>query len=93
MEVEIVYKGQHYMLPIIIVAGKGPNLLRWNWFNIIEWDWSQMFYIRERKSKPWQQMIDKYIDVFQDELGTKKGVEATYTYQKVRHQGTLNPDH
>ena len=27
MEVEVVYKGQHYMLPVIVVAGKGPNLL------------------------------------------------------------------
>ena len=31
-----------------------------------------MFYIRERKGKTWQQMIDKYTDVFRDKLGTMK---------------------
>ena len=68
MEVEIVYKSQHYVLPEIIVDGKGPNLLGRNWLNIIKWDWSQMFSIGERKGKLWQQVIDKYTDVFRDKL-------------------------
>ena len=52
MEVGIVYKGQHYVLPVIVVAGKGPNLLGRNWLNIIKWEWSQTFYIRGGKGKP-----------------------------------------
>ena len=57
------------------MAGTGSNLLGRNWLTI-KWDWNQMFYIGRRKGKPWQQMIDKYTDVFWDELGTVKGVEA-----------------
>ena len=43
---------------------KSPNLLGRKWLNIIKWDWSEMFYIGERKGKPWQQVIDKCIDIF-----------------------------
>ena len=66
MVVEVVYKGRHYMLLVIVVAGKGPNLMGRNWLNIIKWDWSQMFYIGERKSETWRQEIEKYTDVFRD---------------------------
>ena len=35
-----------------------------------------MFYIGEKNGKLWQQVIDKYTHVFQDELSTMKGLEA-----------------
>ena len=73
VEVEIVYKVLHYMLLVIVVVGKALNLPGQNWLSIIKWDWSQMFYIGERKGKPWQQEIDKYTCVFRDELGSMKG--------------------
>ena len=81
-------KGQHYIFLVIIMTGKGPYLLGQNWLNIIKENWSQMFYIRERKGKLWQQVIEKYTDVFRNELGIIKG----YTYRKVRHLDNLNPE-
>ena len=39
-EVNIDYQGQHYKLPVIVVADNGPNLLGRNWLNVIKLNWA-----------------------------------------------------
>lgn len=68
-------KGQCYQLMAVVVAGKGPDLLGRNWLNTLKLNWIQIFYMEGKMDKPWQQVVDKYPNVFQ-ELGTMKGVKA-----------------
>lgn len=68
-------KSQHYQLMTIVAAGEGPDLLGRNWLNTLKLDWIQIFYLEGGMDKPWQQVVDKYPDVFQ-ELGTMKGVKT-----------------
>ena len=43
-EVNIDNQGGHHKLPIILVAGKGPNLMGRKSLNVMKLDWTQMFY-------------------------------------------------
>ena len=76
IDVSVEYHGKINILPLVVVAGDGPNLLGRNWLSVIQLDWSQIFKVCQQNDKPLVQVLDKYSDVFRDELGTMSGVEA-----------------
>ena len=42
VDVEVSYQGQNVTLPLLIVPGKGPNLMGRNWLEHIKLNWSEL---------------------------------------------------
>ena len=62
MDVSVEYHGKINILPLVVVAGDGPNLLGRNWLSVIQLDWSQIFNVCQQNDKPLVQVLDKYSD-------------------------------
>ena len=72
----IVYvhcNNQTVELQLLVVKGKGPSLFGRNWLNAIKLNWGK---INQVMSQVYQKVIDKYSEVFKNELGTLKGTKA-----------------
>lgn len=80
--VTVNYKMQEKFLPIIVVKGRGPNLLgRW-WLKHIKLDWAEIksrvqHVTSHPQSQTLQQVLAKHEGVFKKELGTLRGFKAT----------------
>ena len=70
----IAYKDQRATkMPLVIVQGSGPSLLGRDWLSRIRLDWREIHHVR---TDSLQAVLDRYPTVFQDGLGTFKGVTA-----------------
>ena len=76
-EVVVSYKSQTARLPLLVVNAKGPNLLGRNWLQVIKIDWGEIHNVRVNKNL--EELLEKHRVVFQDELGTLKGVFAKFS--------------
>lgn len=74
MNVNVEYNGQTTTLPLIVTRGTGPALLGRNWLKELRLDWKQIFSVQSKHAL--EDVLLRYEDVFQDELGTVKGVTA-----------------
>ncbi len=70
----VEYQGQQESLPLLVVKGSGATLLGRNWLNKIRLDWQNIGRLDDRLTL--QRILQKYSDVFRDELGAIKGVTA-----------------
>ena len=68
------YKGQSENLPIVVVAGKGPNLFGRNWLQKLKLDWSQIHLMGQGDTL--QDVLNKHGDVFKEGLGKLRGTKA-----------------
>ena len=73
-EVTVEHNQQVATLPLIVTKGTGPCLLGQNWLAKLRLDWQQIFSIRTGRML--QTVLDKYPNVFKDDLGTVKGLKA-----------------
>ena len=73
-EVTVEHNQQVATLPLIVTKGTGPCLLGRNWLAKLRLDWQQIFSVRTGRTL--QTVLDKYPDVFKDDLGTVKGLKA-----------------
>lgn len=73
-EVKVTYRDQESNLPLIIVEGKGPSLFGRNWLQHIQLDWGS---IKKLKSPDLESLLHKFNDLFEEKLGTMKGMEAS----------------
>uniref|UniRef100_A0AAV2KXD0 ribonuclease H n=1 Tax=Knipowitschia caucasica TaxID=637954 RepID=A0AAV2KXD0_KNICA len=75
---KVTYGNQTADLPLIVVAGGGPSLCGREWLDQIRLNWKMIKKVTESTTKPKsiQDVLDKYADVFKDELGTLKGIKA-----------------
>ena len=48
MEVNVTYGDQHRKLPLLVVKGKGPNLLGKDWLSRITLKWKEIFRYARR---------------------------------------------
>ena len=76
-EVVVSYKSQTASLPLLVVNSKGPNLLGRNWLQVIKIDWGEIHNVRVNKNL--EELLEKHRVLFQDELGTLKGVFAKFS--------------
>ena len=76
-EVVVSYKSQTARLPLLVVNAKGPNLLGRNWLQVIKIDWGEIHNVRVNKNL--EELLEKHRVLFQDELGTLKGVFAKFS--------------
>ena len=71
--VTVCYNAQVVELPLLIVKGEGPSLFGRNWLSKIKLDWCA---INQVTSQVYQKVVDKYPEVFKDELGSLIGTKA-----------------
>ena len=78
--VNVKYEDQEKVLTVIVTPGSGPSLLGWNWLHRIRLNWKQIFNEfklgEENESAEFKTIVDKYLAVFKEELGTMKGTEV-----------------
>ena len=74
IEIEVVYKEQKRNLPLLIVAGNGPNLMGRNWLMELKLEWQELYLIHQ--SHNLQTILDRHRLIFNSELGEAKGVTA-----------------
>jgi len=72
-EVEIKHGEQSAKLPLLVVQSEGPSLLGRNWLRVFRLDWKVIHLLR---GGGLQELLERYGEVFQPELGTLKGYEA-----------------
>lgn len=74
----VQYEDQVNELPLIVVKGNGPNLCGRNWLQKVKLNWKINCYVSQAKQPgSIQEVLDKYSEVFKDELGTLKDIKAT----------------
>ena len=70
-KVAVEYHDQQKTLPLVVVEGRGPNLLGRNWLSEIKLDWKAINKVKSDSALA--SVLDNYPDVFREELGTLKG--------------------
>ena len=78
--VNVKYEDQEKVLTVIVTPGSGPSLFGRNWLHHIHLNWKQIFNEfklgEENESVELKTILDKYLAVFKEELGTMKGTEV-----------------
>ena len=72
MDVRVQYGQQIQDLVLTVVTGNGPSLLGRNWLAHIVLDWREIRAVNSHPVGTLQYLLDKYNDIFTDELGTVK---------------------
>ena len=72
LKVTVKYNDQVQQLPLLVVAGDGPSLWGRDWLAAIQLNWAHIKQVRTGL----EPLLQKYSEVFQEELGTLKGIEA-----------------
>ena len=75
-DVLVQYKQQSYNLPLLVVSGSGPSLIGRDWMSKIRFNWANIKHTRCQQAEL-QSLLDKYPEVFKDELGTMSNFKAT----------------
>ena len=76
ISVQVVYEDQQKELDLIVVQGKGPNLLGRDWLLVLRLDWSRLNQLTHSCSEKCHEIVDKHANVFKEELGLVQGVKA-----------------
>ena len=71
-------------LPLIVVTGNGPSLLGRNWLQHVRLDWKMIKKVTQHSDskKRLQELLEKYKEVFQEELGHIKEFKAKLQVQE-----------
>ncbi|KAJ0056475.1 hypothetical protein NL108_008034 [Boleophthalmus pectinirostris] len=73
----VKYEDQAVELPLLVVKGRGASLCGRNWLRQLKLNWKMMKYVSVTKPQTIKDLIDKYSEVFRDELGTLKDIKAS----------------
>ena len=79
VSVPVKYGDQEAKLPALVIGGDGPNLIGRDWLKVIRINWSQIFKVEAKQqvaNHGLQRVLEEHKEVFQEELGTLKGMEA-----------------
>ncbi|CAB4036155.1 Hypothetical predicted protein [Paramuricea clavata] len=78
LETSVKYEDQEGVWPLLVITGKGPNLIGRNWLQKIKINWKNLFQLKEDKntSVKVNKLLEKYEKVFHEELGTFSGPKA-----------------
>ncbi|XP_072182146.1 uncharacterized protein [Diadema setosum] len=69
--VNVRHNAQDLELPLLVVAGDGPNLLGRNWLARLKLDWNTIAVVKQTNSL--DSVLANYNDLFHDGLGKLKG--------------------
>ncbi|XP_064470249.1 uncharacterized protein K02A2.6-like [Ornithodoros turicata] len=76
INVEVQHHGQKCCLPLYVLTQQGPPLIGRNWLRDLRLDWSTLHYMRQ-DGKGLADLLEKYAQIFTDELGEIQGEQAT----------------
>ncbi len=76
VDVKVQYENQTKDLVLTVVTGNGPSLLRRNWLQHLMLNWQEIRAMRSHAVGSLEYLLDKYHDVFNEELGTIKSFSA-----------------
>ena len=72
--VNIAYEGQTAgEMPLLIVEGSGPTLLRRDWLSLIQLNWREIHHVHTASL---QSLLARYPSVFREGLGTLQGFQV-----------------
>ena len=74
IDVKVMYQSQEATLPLLVVAGEGPNLIGRNWLDYLKLDWSGIKTLNSFSSLG--TVLDKHTEVFHPHLGKLRDVTA-----------------
>ncbi|XP_043203374.1 uncharacterized protein LOC122371264 [Amphibalanus amphitrite] len=75
VQMDVVYRGESFSLPLVEVDGTGPLLFGRNWLESIRLDWRTICMVTTQTlGSGVESVLHKYSDVFADELGCAKGI-------------------
>ena len=72
---EVTYKTQVKILPMLVAAGGGPSLIGRNWLNQLKLDWHELHQMYQQNDL--QTILNSHKGVFKEKLGKAVGVTAT----------------
>ena len=78
---DIVYGEQKIDLSLVVVKGDGPTLLGRDWLAHICLDRSYLAY-QSQSTLPLEELLEKYEEVFREELSTVKSMKAMHPDSK-----------
>ncbi|KAK3092066.1 hypothetical protein FSP39_024867 [Pinctada imbricata] len=73
--VHVDYESFSGNLHVIVVKGRGPNLLGRDWLKSLKLNWNEIFAVKS-VDKDVDRLLEDYSEIFKDELGAVKGVTA-----------------
>ena len=76
VRVQVQYEQQIQDLVLTVVAGEGPCLLGRNWLQHLKLNWRDIKAVSQHAVGSLDYLLDKYGDLFVDELGTIKSFSA-----------------
>ena len=76
MDAKVQYEQQTQELPLTVVAGDGPCMLSWDWLQHLTLNWKEIKAVSKHAMGSLEYLLDKYGDLFKDELGTIKSFQA-----------------
>ena len=67
MVVKVNYGQQETKVSLLVVHGKGPNLLGRDWLSSAQLNWQKIHSLQSYS------LLDKHVEIFKEGLGTLKG--------------------
>ena len=89
-DVQVKSAGQVKVLPLVVVTGKGPNLLGRGWLEAIKLKWDEIKHLTT-ETLTLQEVLAKNDEVFKKELGQLKGMKATIHVSPDAHSKFYRP--
>lgn len=72
LDVQVQYEEQTNKLVLTVVTGDGPSLLGRNWLQHLRLNWREIKAMKTHAVGSLEYLLDKYSDLFNEELGTIK---------------------
>ena len=75
MDVQVKYASNSYILPLMVVAGRGPSLFGRGWLHHVHLDGRAIGLVTlDKGTAQLQGLLQKYQEVFAEQLGTMRHV-------------------
>lgn len=82
-EVQVSYKEQNEVLPLVVVGGSGPDLIGRNWLKFIRLDWKNICRVSQHGTQGrLEALLGKYKEVLSPDLGAIKSLQAKLHVKK-----------
>ena len=76
MDAQVKYASESYILPLMVVAGRGPSLFERDWLRHGHLDW-RTIGVTTLDEGTAQVLLEKYQEVFVEQLGTMGHFKAS----------------
>ena len=89
--IPVKYKGQQRDLQAVVIKGDRPNLLGRNWLKELKMDWEEICHLDLKGMPAVKSILSAHSAVFQEGLGTLKGIKARLYMKEGRQPKYFKP--